>query len=295
MNVHGDNGLARERAVLVTGASSGIGEAVALELARRGYRVFAGVRNQGAADELSATNDEDRANGGFIEPLMLDVTDLGQIAAAVRSVEAAPGADLAGIVNNAGIAVAGPMEFMPIEDLRRQLEVNVLGHVAVTQAFLPLLRRSQGRIVFIGSISGHVSSRLLGAYSASKFALEAIADAFRRELAAWDLKVSVVEPGRIPTPIWSTSIDRARERLERLPPEATEYYQGMISRVLDGAKDASENGAAPAAVAAAVLRALTERRPRTRYFVGSDAHIVNVLRRVLSDPLLDRLIRVKNR
>lgn len=295
MNVHVDKEHPQGRAVLVTGASSGIGKAVALELSRRGYQVFAGVRSQAAAEALLTANDG-TGSKGCIEPLMLDVTDAAQISDAVRTVSAAAStARLDGIVNNAGIAVAGPMEFLPIEDLRRQLEVNVLGHVAVTQAFLPMLRRSKGRIVFIGSISGHVSSRLLGAYSASKFALEAVADAFRRELAPWDLKVSVVEPGRIPTPIWSTSIDRAKERLARLPPEATEYYQGLISSVLDGAEDASEKGAAPSAVAAAVNRALTDKRPRTRYFVGSDAHIINVLRRVLSDPMLDRLIRLKNR
>lgn len=286
----------QRRAVLVTGASSGIGMAVALELAQRGYHVFAGVRSEAAATALLEAHAARGGASGEVQPLTLDVTESSQIVDAVRVVTASSQAlPLAGIVNNAGIAVAGPMEFLPLDDLRYQFEVNVLGHVAVTQAFLPLLRRSVGRIVFIGSISGHVSSRLLGAYSASKFALEAVADAFRRELAAWGLKVSVVEPGRIPTPIWSTSIDEAKERLGRLPPEATDYYRTLIDNVLDGAKDASESGAAPAAVASAVHRALTERRPRTRYFVGTDAHVVNVLRRVLTDPMLDRLIRYKNR
>src|SRR5690606_5015016 len=182
------------------------------------------------------------------------------------AVAASNDVSLLGIVNNAGIAVAGPLEFMPIDDLRRQFEVNVLGHVNVTQTFLPQLRRSGGRIVFIGSISGHVSSRLLGAYAASKFALEAIADAFRRELATWNLKVSIIEPGRVPTPIWGTSIERAKSLIAGLPAEATEYYQDLIETVLDGAKDASESGAAPEEVAKAVRRALTERRPRTRYY-----------------------------
>lgn len=297
MSVHSDGEHPLKRAVLVTGASSGIGRAIALYLAERGVHVFAGVRTNGAADELLAAWGAERGPGSSITPLMLDVTDSAQIEDAVRAVAGAGHAlRLDGIVNNAGIAVAGPMEFLPLDDLRCQFEVNVLGHVAVTQAFLPLLRRSHGRIVFIGAVSGHVSSRLLGAYAASKFALEAVADALRLELHQWGLKVSVVEPGRVPTPIWSTSIDRGRERLSRLPPEATDYYQGLIDSVFDGAKDASEKGgAAPAAVAAAVHRALTDRRPRTRYFVGSDAHIINVLRRVLSDPMLDRLIRWNNR
>ncbi|HZJ10623.1 MAG TPA: SDR family NAD(P)-dependent oxidoreductase, partial [Trueperaceae bacterium] len=239
MQANGERPL--KRAVLVTGASSGIGKAVALYLAERGVHVYAGVRTQEAAEALVAARGDDAMSNGLIEPLMLDVTDGAQIADAVGAVSAASATlRLDGIVNNAGIAVAGPMEFLPLEDLRRQFEVNVLGHVAVTQAFLPLLRRSHGRIVFIGAVSGHVSSRLLGAYAASKFALEAVADALRLELHEWGLKVSVVEPGRVPTPIWSTSIDKGRERLARLPPEATDYYQGLVDSVFDGAKDASE-------------------------------------------------------
>lgn len=278
----------------MTGASSGIGEAIALDLAAHGFLVFAGVRSEAAAAALQLKGGENAGVTGVIEPLLLDVTEPEQVKSAASRVAAAD-ATLLGIVNNAGIAVAGPLEFLPLEDLRRQFEVNVLGQVAVAQAFLPQLRRSQGRLVFIGSVSGHVSSRLLGAYAASKFAIEAVADAFRRELATWDIKVSVVEPGRVPTPIWSRSIDRAKERIARLPPEAILYYQSLIETVLDGAKDASESGAAPSEVARAVRRALTERRPRTRYYVGGDAHIMNILRRVLSDPMLDRLIRLNNR
>jgi len=295
VSVHANGEQRPRQAVLVTGASSGIGEAIALDLVKRGYQVFAGVRSKSAASELLSKACPDEHGHGIIEPMQLDVTEDEQVAAVATAVAEAAGVNLLGIVNNAGIAVAGPLEFMPIEVLRRQFEVNVLGHVNVTQAFLPQLRRSGGRIVFIGSISGHVSSRLLGAYASSKFALEAIADAFRRELATWNLKVSVIEPGRVPTPIWSTSIARAKDLIAGLPPEATEYYQDLIETVLDGAKDATESGAAPEEVAKAVHRALTDRRPRTRYYVGGDAHIMNVLRRVLSDPMLDRLIRINNR
>jgi len=276
------------RPVVVTGASSGIGKAIALGLAERGFRVYAGVRRQADADAL-ATHDA-------ITAVILDVTNEDHIAAVVDRLAAEAGpSGLAGVVNNAGIAVAGPMEFIPLADLREQFEINVLGKVAFTQAFMPQIRASQGRIVFIGSVSGLVSSRLLGSYAASKFALEAVADAFRRELQPWGIGVSIVEPGRIATPIWKKSVELAMTRLERMPPEATSHYEAVMQDVIRGAEEATRIGTPPAAVAKAVHRALTDARPRTRYFVGTDAHIINVLRRVLSDPLFDRLIRATGR
>lgn len=281
------------RAVVVTGASSGIGKAIALGLALRGFRVYAGVRRQADAEALL---EQASAADAALTTVILDVTDAEHIAAVVEQVSSEAGATgLAGVVNNAGIAVAGPMEYIPLEDLREQFEINVLGKVAFTQAFMPLIRSSQGRIVFIGSVSGLVASRLLGSYAASKFALEAVADAFRRELQPWQIGVSVVEPGRIATPIWNKSVELALTRLERMPPEATTRYQAVMQDVIKGAEQATRIGTPPAAVARAVHRALTDARPRTRYFVGTDAHIINVLRRVLSDPLFDRLIRVTGR
>ena len=281
------------RAVVVTGASSGIGNAIALGLAARGFKVYAGVRKQADADALHA---QAAAGNGAITSVILDVTNAEHIAAVVELVGTETGGNgLAGVVNNAGIAVAGPMEFIPLEDLREQFEINVLGKVAFTQAFMPLIRSSQGRLVFIGSVSGLVASRLLGSYAASKFALEAVADAFRRELQPWNIGVSVVEPGRIATPIWQKSVELAMTRLERMPPEATSRYETVMQDVINGAREATRVGTPPAAVARAVHRALTDARPRTRYFVGTDAHIINVLRRVLSDPLFDRLIRVTGR
>ncbi len=289
--VHSPQERRGERAVVVTGASSGIGRSVALYLAEKGFAVFAGVRDPEDGAALTGA----AATGlGAVTPLILDVTDEAQVCAAAETVKAA-GAPLAGVVSNAGIAVAAPMEFVPLADLRRQFEVNVVGAVATIQAFLPQVRAAQGRVVVVGAISGLVSSRMLGAYSASKFALEAVSDALRRELTDWGIAVSVVEPGRIATPIWSKSLRAALERIERMPPEALAYYQAMIDEVMGGAEEAEVNGTPPAAVAKAVMRALTERRPRTRYFVGYDAHIVNVLRRVLSDPMLDRLIRATRR
>jgi NAD(P)-dependent dehydrogenase (short-subunit alcohol dehydrogenase family) len=291
--VVGSEEAPHRRAVVVTGASSGIGKAIALGLAERGFRVYAGVRRQSDADALAATA---AAANSPLFSVILDVTNADHIATVVERVTAEVGpSGLAGVVNNAGIAVAGPMEFIPLEDLREQFEINVLGKVAFTQAFMPLIRSSQGRIVFIGSVSGLVSSRLLGSYSASKFALEAVADAFRRELQQWRIGVSIVEPGRIATPIWKKSVELALSRLERMPPEATSHYEAVMQEVIRGAEEATKIGTPPAAVARAVYRALTDSRPRTRYFVGTDAHIINVLRRVLSDPLFDRLIRVTGR
>lgn len=281
------------RAVVVTGASSGIGEAIALGLALRGFRVYAGVRRQTDADALLAQAATLKTR---ITTVILDVTKADHIASVVDRVGNETGSSgLAGVVNNAGIAVAGPMEFIPLEDLREQFEINVLGKVALTQALMPLIRSSHGRLVFIGSVSGLVSSRLLGSYAASKFALEAVADAFRRELQPWNIGVSIVEPGRIATPIWQKSVEMAMTRLERMPPEATSRYEAVMKDVINGAEEATKVGTPPAAVARAVHRALTDARPRTRYFVGTDAHIINVLRRVLSDPLFDRLIRVTGR
>lgn len=278
-------------AVVVTGASSGIGKAIALELAQRGFVVFAGVR---AAEDEEALRSETVFGPGQLRPVRLDVTDQEQLARVTQTVEN-EAAQLAGVVSNAGIAVAAPLEFVPLEDLRQQLEVNVVGAVATIQSFMPLIRRSQGRIVMVGAISGLVSSRLLGAYAASKFALEAVSDALRRELSQWGIPVSLVEPGRIATPIWSKSLADANERIARMPPEAVGYYQDLMDEVLDGAREVEVKGTPPSAVARAVYRALTERRPRTRYFVGADAHLVNVLRRVLSDPMLDRLIKATRR
>jgi NAD(P)-dependent dehydrogenase (short-subunit alcohol dehydrogenase family) len=313
---------AAQPSVVVTGASTGIGKAIALVLAGHGYRVYAGVRREedgarlvaeaaasigagaeveagadaGAAASASSAVPASSAARGAVVALMLDVTEAEQVDAAVEAVRSRDGGHrLAGLVNNAGIAVAGPMEFLPIDDLRSQFEVNVLGQVAVTQAFLPLLRESGGRLVFVGSVSGLVSSRLLGAYASSKFALEAIADAFRRELAPWKLRVSVVEPGRIATPIWEKSVAEGHERLAHLPPEAVAYYDDVMQAIADGAREVARVGTKPEAVAYAVLRALTARRPRTRYFVGTDAHIINVMRRVVSDPLLDRIIESSRR
>jgi len=269
--------------LLITGASTGIGRACAYYLDEMGYQVFAGVRQLSDGEALKSQA-SDR-----LTPVLLDVTDEGTIARALRQVQDGVGSGLVGLVNNAGIAAAAPLEFIPLDVLRRQMEVNVIGQVAVTQAFLPLLRQSVGRVVFISSISGRVASPLLGPYAASKFALEALADTLRRELYPWGLKVSVVEPGRVDTPIWEKSVAAADGLVERLPAEAHALYGAMFARNRLSALR-PYRGAPVEAVARAVAHALTSRRPKTRYLVGRDARLVAPFLRLLPDWLLDRLM-----
>jgi NAD(P)-dependent dehydrogenase (short-subunit alcohol dehydrogenase family) len=240
-------------AVLVTGASSGIGEATALRLAHRGLRVLAGVRREEDAARL-------RAQG--VEPVFLDITSADQIA----SLDV--GDELVGLVNNAGVAIAAPLEFVPVDELRRQLEINVVGQVAVTQAVLPALRRGKGRIVFIGSIAGKSALPFLGPYAASKFGLEAIADSLRVELRPWGIHVAIVEPGSIKTPIWTKGTERA-DSLRN--PAVDELYGASIEKFRTLALKRGLNGIAPDAVAKVVEHALTAASPKARYLVGRDA------------------------
>jgi NAD(P)-dependent dehydrogenase (short-subunit alcohol dehydrogenase family) len=254
-------------AVVITGASTGIGAACALALDRRGYRVFAGVRAEAAGRRLTA-----QASSGTntrLVPLHLDVTDAGSIAAAAKTVEdALNGGGLAGLVNNAGIAVAGPLEILPIEAIRRQLEVNVVGQIAVTQAFLPLLRRARGRIVNMSSVSGRIAAPYLGPYAASKHALEAISDALRSELRTWGIHVSIVEPGSIATPIWEKSLAAADEFAAAATPEAVALYQADFDALRAATKRMAATALPVERVVRAVMHALTARRPKTRYPVG---------------------------
>lgn len=272
-------------AVVITGASTGIGESCARRLDRIGYRVFAGVRSPEAAARLrDGTSDR-------LTPLMLDVTDAGSIASAANTVgEYVAERGLRGLVNNAGIAVPGPLEYLPIDDLRQQLEVNVVGQVAVTQAFLPLLRRDRGRIINMGSISGILATPFIGPYAASKFALEAISDALRVELRPWGIEVILIEPGAIATPIWEKGQSRADDLEERLPPEAHERYGEAIAALRTFAREADNRGLPPDAVAKVVARALRAKRPKTRYLVGTDARLQKTVARVLPDRLRDRVL-----
>lgn len=280
---------AENKSVVVTGASKGIGRASALRLDRAGFRVFAGVRSPADGEALRA-----EASDRLI-PVRIDVTDEASVAEAARYVADVVGAEgLYGLVNNAGIAVAGPLEFLPSAELRRQLEVNVIGQLAVTRAFLPLLRRARGRIVNMGSISGLMALPFTGAYAASKHALEAVSDALRVELAPWGIHVSIIEPGVIATPIWETSEAAAERIMEKYPPQAFEYYGPVIELARRTVRNSAERGLPPDHVARVVQHALSARRPRTRYLVGGDARVRALIRK-LPDRIRDRLILARLR
>lgn len=272
-------------AVVVTGASTGIGESCARRLDRIGYRVFAGVRSPEAAARLRENSSE------RLTPVMLDVTDESSIASAAVTVHEYVGErGLRALVNNAGIAVPGPLEYLPIDDLRHQLEVNVVGQVAVTQAFLPMLRRDHGRIINMGSISGILATPFIGPYAASKFAIEALSDALRVELRPWGIEVVLVEPGAVATPIWDKGQSFADDLEARLPREAHERYDEAIAAVRKFAADADSRGVPPEAVAKVVAKALRVKRPKARYLVGKDARLQKTVARVLPDRARDRVL-----
>lgn len=279
------------RSVLVTGSSTGIGEACALHMARSGWRVFGGVRREEDGDRLKA------AAGAVLEPVRLDVTDAASLEAAVRTVSERTGGYLDALVNNAGIAVGGPVEYLGLDEWRRQLEVNVLGQVAVTRAALPLLRQvgSGARIVFMGSTSGRVSTPLLAPYGASKFALEAIAESLRHELRPSGIRVVLVEPGAVRTPIWEKGRRSADEIEASLPAEAISRYRWAVDSVRKGIDMQERDGVDPARVARVVGRAIEARRPRARYLVGRDAYVLAVVSRLAPDSVRDALVRVVTR
>jgi NAD(P)-dependent dehydrogenase (short-subunit alcohol dehydrogenase family) len=279
-----DVSLAGVKSVLITGASTGIGRASALRLDRAGWRVFAGVRRQEDAESLRADASP------HLTPLMIDVTDASQIAAAAEKVAAAVGeAGLDGLVNNAGIAVPSPLETIPIEDFRHQIEVNLTGQVAVTQALLPSIRRARGRIVFISSIGGRIAFPLTGAYHAAKFGIEAVGDIFRQELRAWGISVSIVEPGSIATPIWDRGEQRADEIGERTP-EREALYGMAVSRYRKVVRATARRGIPPEKAAMAIEHALDARRPKARYLVGLDAKVQARLKPLIPTRVFDRVV-----
>jgi NAD(P)-dependent dehydrogenase (short-subunit alcohol dehydrogenase family) len=274
------------RSVLITGASTGIGEACALRLASRGWQVFAGVRRKEDGEALAAKTTQ------MLIPIILDVTNSDHIASAVERVSSVAGnGGLHGLVNNAGIALGGPLEFLPKCELERQFQVNVFGAVAVTQAFLPLIRKAHGRILFTSSNSGFWCEPFVAAYGATKHALEAIGDSLRVELHPWGIHVVLIEPGMIKTPIWDKAREAADGAPESLPPEARALYAVPIASMRRIIDQAYGMAASPQRVARAVQRALEARRPRTRYQVGIDSRLQYRLRALVPDRLRDRLAR----
>jgi NAD(P)-dependent dehydrogenase (short-subunit alcohol dehydrogenase family) len=266
--------------VLVTGASRGIGRATVVRLAARGWSVIAGVRRTEDGEALSA------AQPGRVTTVRLDVTDEQQIA----TLDAALPAQLDALVNNAGVVVGAPVEAVPLSELRRQLEVNVVGQAAITQALLPRLRASHGRVVFLSSLSGRVATPLMGPYSASKFALEGMADALRMELAPWGIRVVLIEPAQTDTDLWRHAEEDLEESVKAMSQSHRELYEAHIAG-FRRAIPRSQRVAVPAeTVAAAIEKALTDRRPRARYVVGRGAQAQALLARLTPTPLLDRLL-----
>ncbi len=269
-------------AIVVTGASTGIGAAAAAELARLGYLVFAGVRSDVDASAVRALHENVRA-------LRLDVTDAAEVAAAADAV-AASGLAVRGVVNNAGIAVGGPLEYLPVDELRRQFEVNLFGAVSVTQAFLPLLRPARGRLVFVGSISGRLATPFVAPYSASKFALRAVTDALRVELSPFGLSVSLIEPGSVKTPIWQKGRDGKDRLLSLMGPAAMSVYGRALDAVFAATAHEERTGMPVERVTAEIVHALTARRPKPNYLVGGSARAGSILALVPAG-LRDRAIK----
>lgn len=277
---------------LITGASTGIGRATALRLVSKGWTVLAGVRDQEAGQRL----ERDAGGPGRMIPLALDVTDAGQVAEAAARVDELAGSGagasrggLDALVNNAGIGIGGPLELVAAEDLRRQFDVNVFAQVAVTQALLPALRRARGRVVFVSSIGGRVAMAFTAPYAASKHAIEAFGDALRVELRSSNVRVALVEPGSVATPIW----DKSRAEADRvsIPPELQQQY-GHVPAAMDKVlEDTARRGVPPEQVAETIERALTARRMRARYVVGRDAKAMLAVKRVLPDLVFDRVAR----
>lgn len=264
-----------EKLVVVTGASTGMGAAAARELARRGFHVLAGVRRD--ADAVRSTG---------IEPVILDITEPEHVEALAERVARHP---LHALVNNAGIQVNAPVEALPLREWRRVFEVNLFGHIAVTQALLPALRQGDGRVVNISSIGGKVAMPTYGAYAGAKFALEAVSDALRRE----GVQVVVIEPGGVRTEMAARGIATANDLAARMTPEQDERYGGLVQAINSLMASGTASGVTADAAAQVIAKAVTTRRPRTRYTIGRDAALITRLTRVLSDRTLDRVIAAR--
>ncbi|MGO8768579.1 MAG: SDR family NAD(P)-dependent oxidoreductase [Mycobacterium sp.] len=266
--------------VLVTGASRGVGESIAAHLAAHGWDVFAGVRSDQDAHKLKGESPR-------IAPVILDVTSSEHVAALGGSLPER----LDAVVNNAGVVVTGPMEAVASAELRRQLEVNVVGQVAVTQAVLPRLHRSRGRIVFVSSLNGRVSFPLLGAYCASKFALEAVADALRMELKPWQIPVVIVEPAQTKTDMWQTADTSMEQMAAAMTAEMRQLYVGHLPGLGKAIARTRKTAVPPEKVAKVVEEALTARRPRARYVVGAAPKLLLSVATNLPTSVRDRVLR----
>ena len=270
-----------EEIAIVTGASTGMGAATARELARRGFHVLAGVRRDRDADAI---------RGPGIEPLIIDITVPGHIRALATRVHGDPhGRAVRALVNNAAIQANVPIEAFAIDEWRRMFEVNLFGQIAVTQALLPALIRSKGRVVNISSVGGKVAMATDGPYAGTKFALEAVSDSLRRELAPFGVQVVVVEPGAVRTEMLGRAIATAHELVSAMTPEQSQRYGWLVQAVNTQAVSSTKSGLPTDIAAKVIAKAVTARKPRTRYTIGRDAALLTRLARILPDRILDLL------
>lgn len=277
----------RKDAVVITGASTGVGRATALLLAQQGYQVFAGVRQAKDAEFLKLNSSNN------LIPVMLDVTKAEQVKCAAEFVTSAVGEKgLIGLVNNAGILVDGPLEYLEIDELRWQFEVNVIGQVAVTQAFLPMIRQAKGRIINIGSVSGKISSPFFSALCASKFALEALNDSLRMELHPWGIEVILIEPGSIASAAPDKVEASLQKKLANMSPSARAMYGDVYKFSLEQLIKSNRMGVPPEEVASVIQKALEANKPKTRYFVSKEKVMLNflmLLAKILPDRVCDAI------
>ncbi len=268
--------------MVVSGASTGMGAATARELAARGYHILAGVRRERDADAI-------RADG--IESVILDLTRPEHLRALVDRIASDPDhRPLRALINNAGIAVNAPVEVLPLDEWRRQFDVNLFGHIAITQALLPFLYQSHGRIVNISSVGGKIAMATYGAYAGAKFALEAASDSLRRELAPHGVQVVVVESGAVKTEMADRGAATANELAERMNPEQQQRYGGLVKAIVAQSAAFTRTGLPADKAGSIIAEAATARRPRTRYTIGRDAALLTRLARILPDRILDRVV-----
>ena len=266
---------------VITGASTGIGAATARELARRRFHVLAGVRRDRDADAI---------RGPRIEPLIIDITNPDHVRALATRVHGDPhGRAVRALVNNAGIGVNVPVEAFAIDEWRRLFEVNFFGHIAVTQALLPALIRSKGRVVNISSVGGKIAMATYGPYAGTKFALEAVSDSLRREIAPFGVQVVVVEPGAVCTEMPGRAISTAQKLASTMTPEQSQRYGGLVQAISAQSASHTKSGLPADAAAKVIAKAVTARKPRTRYTIGRDAALLTRLARILPDRTLDRV------
>lgn len=274
-------------AILVSGASTGIGYATSVLLANRGFTVFAGVRKETDADALASA-------GANLRPVILDVTDPDSIAHAIDVVRASE-IGLHGLLNNAGIAVGGPLEYLSTADLRRQFEVNVIGTMALTQAALPLLRQTRGRIVTIGSIGSRFGAPFIGPYCASKAAIAMLMDSLRLEVAPYGVQTVLFEFAAVKTPIWEKGRALKSELEQRLPAQALRDYAPFIEAAVRQISHEERVGLEPRVVAEAIAGAFGRHAPRARYVIGKQARLqaaVAMLPHKTRDNVLRKVLRI---